>query len=77
LRSMEQHQHIDSWPDFVIRKFASYSPDEQLKAIALPLVMSNPPFAIRMTDRLFSGDLKEFTVELNDYDVTWDITNGR
>jgi hypothetical protein len=77
LRCMEQHQHIDSWPDFVIRKFATYSPDEQLKAIALPLVMSNPPFAIRRTDRLFSGDLEEFTVELNDYDVTWDITNGR
>ena len=76
LRCIEQHQHIDSWPGFVIREFATYSPDEQLKAIALPLVMSDPPFAIRMTDRTFAGDLKEFNVELNDYDVTWDNAIG-
>lgn len=77
LHCIEKHQHIDSWPGFVIREFAAYSPGEQLKAIALPLVMSDPPFAIRMTDRPFAGDLKEFTVELDDYDVTWDIANGR
>jgi hypothetical protein len=77
LRCIEQHQHIDSWPGFVIREFATYSPGEQLKAIALPLIMSDPPFAIRMSDRAFAGDLREFTVELDDYDVTWDIANGR
>ena len=77
LRCIEKHRHIDSWPGFVIREFATYSPDEQLKAIALPLVMSNPPFVIRMTDRPFNGDLKEFTVEMNDYNVTWDTANGR
>ena len=77
LRCIEQHQHIDSWPGFVIREFATYSPDEQLKAIALPVVMSNPPFVIRMTGRPFVGDLKEFTVEMNDYTVTWNNTNGR
>lgn len=77
LRCIEEQQHIDSWPGFVIREFDTYSPGEQLRAIALPLVMSNPPFAIRMTDRPFAGDLKEFTVELDDYDVTWDIANGR
>lgn len=77
LRRIEEHQHIESWPGFVIREFAAYSPGEQLKAIALPLVMSDPPFAIRMTDRPFAGDLKEFTVELDDYEVTWDIANGR
>jgi hypothetical protein len=77
LSCIEQHKHIDSWPGFVIREFATYSPGEQLKAIALPLIMSDPPFAIRMSDRAFAGDLREFTVELNDYDVTWDIANGR
>lgn len=77
LRCVEEHQHIDSWPGFVIREFATYPPGEQLKAIALPLVMSDPPFAIRKTDRPFAGDLKEFTVELDDYDVTWDIADGR
>jgi hypothetical protein len=76
LRCMEQQQHIDSWPGFVIREFSTYSPDEQLKAIALPLVMSNPPFVIRMTDRPFAADLKEFTLEMNDYNVTWDTANG-
>ena len=77
LQCIEQHQHIDSWPGFVINEFATYSPDEQLKAIALPLVMSNPPFVIRMTGRPFAGDLKEFTVEMDDYNVTWNIANGR
>jgi hypothetical protein len=77
LRCIEQHQHIDSWPGFVIREFATYSPGEQLKAIALPLLMSNPPFVIRMTGKPFAGDLKEFTVEMNDYNVTWNIANGR
>jgi len=73
LRSMEEQQHIASWPGFVIGQFADYPPSEQLKAITLPLVMSNPPVIVQKTNRIFSGDLDAFVVELEDFDITWDL----
>ncbi len=73
LERMETGRHISGWPGFVIREFPDYPPGELLKAIALPLIMPNPPFTVRMTDRTFAGDLTEFTVELNDFDVIWEV----
>ena len=77
LSRMEKDMRIESWPGFVIREYASYPPGERLKAIALPLIMANPPFSVRMSDRTFSGDLTEFTVELTDFDIVWEGTHGR
>jgi len=77
LLRMEKDRHIESWPGFVIREFAAYPPSERLKAIALPLIMANPPFSVRMSDRTFSGDLTEFTVELTDFDIVWEGAHGR
>ncbi len=77
LGCMEDRRHIVGWPGFVVREFAAYPPGEQLKAIALPLVMSNPPFTVQMTDRTFAGDLKEFAVELDDFDLIWDGAHVR
>lgn len=72
LGCMREQRHITGWPEFVSRKFAAYPPGEKLKAIALPLVMTNPPFTVRMTDRSYFGDLHEFTVELTDFDIIWE-----
>jgi hypothetical protein len=76
LRRMEENRHIAGWPGFVLREFAAYPPAEQLKAIALPLVMSDPPFAVQMNGRTFAGDLKEFNVELDDFDVSWEAAHA-
>jgi hypothetical protein len=77
LRRIQEHRHIDGWPGFVIREFGAYPPGEQLRAMVLPLVMSNPPFSVRMTERPFEGDLDEFSVELDDFDVTWESAHER
>ncbi|MBA3030251.1 MAG: hypothetical protein FP816_15770 [Desulfobacteraceae bacterium] len=77
LSRMEKDRRIDSWPGFVIREYVAYPPDERLKAIALPLIMANPPFVVRMSEQTFSGDLKEYTVELTDFDIVWEGDNGR
>ena len=69
---LQARRHITSWPGFVTREFAAYPPGEQLKAMVLPLVMSNPPFSVQMARRTFCGDLKEFAVELEDFDIAWD-----
>jgi hypothetical protein len=76
LRRMQESRHITGWPGFVLREFAAYPPGEQLKAIALPLVMSDPPFAVQMNGRTFAGDLKEFSVELNDFDISWEAAHA-
>jgi hypothetical protein len=76
LGCIEKHQHIRGWPGFVTHEFDTYSPGEQLKAIALPLIMSNPPFIVRKTSRTFSGDLDTFSVELEDFDITWKGSHG-
>jgi hypothetical protein len=72
LRRIEEQGHIAGWPGFVIREFDAYPSGERLKAMVLPLVMPNPPFSVRMSDRCFDGDLNEFSVALDDFDVTWD-----
>lgn len=77
LRHIEEQGHIAGWPAFVMREFGAYPPGEQLRAMVLPLVMSLPPFAVRMTERPFSGDLNEFSVTLDDFDVTWESTHDR
>jgi hypothetical protein len=77
LSRMEKDKRIEGWPGFVIREFADYPPGERLKAIALPLIMANPPFSVRMSDRTFSGDMSEFTVELTDFDIVWEGAHGR
>lgn len=77
LSRMEKDRRIEGWPGFVIREYADYPAGERLKAIALPLVMANPPFSIRMSDRTFSGDLTEFMVDLTDFDIVWEGSHGR
>lgn len=72
LGRMREARHIDGWPEFVAREFAAYPPGEQLKAMALPLVMANPPFRVQMTGNAFHGDLSEFTVELDDFGIVWE-----
>jgi hypothetical protein len=76
LGRIKEDRRIESWPEFVIREFAAYPPGERLKAIALPLVMANPPFSVRMSDRTFAGDLTEFRVELTDFEIVWEGVNG-
>jgi hypothetical protein len=76
LRRMQESRHITGWPGFVLREFAAYPPGEQLRAIALPLIMSDPPFAVQMNGRTFAGDLKEFSVELNDFDISWEAAHA-
>jgi hypothetical protein len=76
LSRMEKDKHIEGWPGFVIREYAAYPPGERLKAIALPLIMANPPFSVRLRDRTFTGDLTEFTVELTDFDIVWKGAHG-
>lgn len=71
LRCIEERRHIAGWPDFVTREFVDFPPGEQLKAIALPLVMSDPPFIVQKTDSTFYGDLDEFIIELQDFDIIW------
>ncbi len=77
LSQMEKNRRIDGWPGFVIREYTAYPPDERLKAIALPLIMANPPFFVRMSNRAFLGDLTDFTVELADFDIVWEGAHGR
>jgi hypothetical protein len=77
LRRMAERRHIAGWPGFVMREFGAYPPGEQLRAMVLPLVMPEPPFAVRMTDHPFCGNLNEFTVELDDFDVTWESAHER
>lgn len=72
LRRIEELRRIAGWPGFVMREFGAYPPSEQLRAMVLPLVMSHPPFAVRLTERPFTGDLNEFSVTLDDFDVTWE-----
>lgn len=72
LGRMREARHIIGWPEFVTREFTTYPPGEKLKAIALPLVMSDPPFRVQMTGRTFHGDLSEFTVELDDFGIVWE-----
>ena len=77
LSRMKKDGPIESWPSFVIREYAAYPPDERLKAIALPLIMANPPFAVRMHNRTFLGDLTDFAVELTDFAIVWEEAHGR
>lgn len=77
LHRIEAYRHIAGWPGFVLREFGTYPPGEQLKAIVLPLVMSDPPFTVHAADRTFCGDLNAFTVELKDFDITWDAAHVR
>jgi hypothetical protein len=76
LDCIEDRQHIHGWPGFVMREFGTYSPDERLKAIALPLVMSDPPFSVRKRDQIFYGDLDAFTVTVEDFDIIWEGAHG-
>ncbi len=76
LDGMATQGRIQGWPGFVTREFGAYPPDEQLKAIAFPLVMSEPPFSVRQRAQTFYGDLEAFTVELDDFDIIWEGTDG-
>lgn len=76
LDCMATRRRIQGWPGFVAREFGAYPPEEQLKAIAFPLVMSDPPFFVRETAQTFYADLEAFTVELEDFDIVWEATDG-
>ena len=76
LARMAKEGRIAGWPGFVAREFGDYPPGERLKAMVLPLVMTDPPFAVRMGDRPFTIDLNEFEVEMEDFDVTWESIHG-
>jgi hypothetical protein len=77
LGRIQAQGYIAGWPAFVMREFGAYPPGEQLRAMVLPLVMPHPPFAVRLTERPFSGDLNEFSVTLGDFDVTWESAHDR
>ncbi len=72
LSRMRDARRIEGWPAFVVREFVAYPPAERLKAIALPLVMANPPFRITKTGQTFQGDLSEFAIELEDFGIVWE-----
>jgi hypothetical protein len=75
LDRIRRQGHIVGWPGFVAREYDAYPPGERLRAMVLPLVMTQPPFIVTQTDRPCIVDLSEFTVEMDDFDVIWESTH--
>lgn len=69
--------HISSWPAFVVSKFNSYSDKEQLRALALPLIVPRGGVQVASSDTTFSYKLAEFNLQLKDFAVSWKDENGR
>jgi hypothetical protein len=67
-------QMIHSWPTFVVQTFPSYTENEQLRAIVLPLLRPHPNIAVDPTKRLFVYTLAAQTLQLRDFGVTWKET---
>ncbi|HSH82520.1 MAG TPA: hypothetical protein VLA19_28655 [Herpetosiphonaceae bacterium] len=66
-----------SWPTFVMGAFPSYAEDEQLRAIALPLLRPHPNVSLVMHDSLFRHQLATQNLQLRDFGVHWKEAYGR
>ena len=62
---------IVSWPAFVVQTFASYSPDEQLRAIVLPQLRTVPQLRLTMGTAAFVCAIGTQTVRVRDFGVAW------
>ncbi|MGE0083543.1 MAG: hypothetical protein AB7S75_03900 [Desulfococcaceae bacterium] len=61
---------IQSWPAYVVSTFAGYSENEQLKAIALPLINRMKGIRINNQPGDFIHKFKTFTVRMTDFGLT-------
>jgi hypothetical protein len=72
-RDIRAAGNIASWPAFVVQKFASYPPPEQLQAIVLPLTMRHPQVEVARQAREYVQAFDGFSVRMQDFSVQWRV----
>ncbi|MDM8556296.1 hypothetical protein QUF75_16355 [Desulfococcaceae bacterium HSG7] len=67
---ISREKKILSWPAFVIRTFGSYPENEQLKAIAFPLINYMKGIIISKHNKPFIHQFKTYTIQMKDFGLT-------
>jgi len=62
---------ITSWPSFVVVHFGQYSAREQLRAIALPLIVYHKHIQVIRHDTTFEHSFDIFHVHMHDFALKW------
>ncbi len=75
-KCIEEQKSILSWPQFVIDTFHEYTNKEQLKAIAVPLIILHPKITVKRSERNFCYSFREFNLKMNDFSVFWRENDG-
>ncbi len=69
--------HVPSWPAFVVSTFSSYPDKEQLRALALPLIVAVDRVQVTSLGTSLSYNLANFSLQLKDFAISWKEENDR
>jgi hypothetical protein len=63
---------IDSWPAYVVARFAAYPGNAILKAIAFPLVAQHQRATVMINEGEFVHNFDDFCISMRDFSLKWE-----